>query len=97
MAQPQGSYPRLNAAMVTSGQFSGSIVSLVGKFVSNAAADGTVDFQCADGASVKLSVEHAELPPMDVTDAPVVEVVGQVMENNLVAVRSLDYWSVRVL
>jgi hypothetical protein len=31
---------------------------------------------------------------MDVTDAPVVEVVGQVMENNLVAVRSLDYWSV---
>jgi hypothetical protein len=94
-AQPDGAYPRLNAAMVNSGRFTGMIVSLMGRFVtgsSPSSADGTVAFQCADQGVLQLSVEHAELPIMDnlmttaTDDRPVFEVVGQVVDSNLVAV-----------
>jgi uncharacterized protein YdeI (BOF family) len=89
MATPQanGYYPRLNAAMVSSGKYNGSIVSLMGRFVSGGADGSHVSFQCSDGGTLSLSVEHADFPNMDVTDGPVVEVVGQVMKENEVAVR----------
>jgi uncharacterized protein YdeI (BOF family) len=89
MASPQanGYYPRLNAAMVSSGKFNGNIVSLMGRFVSGATDGQHVSFQCSDGGTLSLSVEHADFPNMDVMDGPVVEVVGQVMKENEVAVR----------
>jgi hypothetical protein len=91
MATPQanGYYPRLNAAMIASGKYNGSIVSLMGRFVSGGGGGGgsNVSFQCSDGGTLSLSVEHAEIPNMDVQDGPVVEVVGQVMKENEVAVR----------
>jgi uncharacterized protein YdeI (BOF family) len=89
MASPQanGYYPRLNAAMVSSGKFNGNIVSLMGRFVSGATDGNHVSFQCSDGGTLSLSVEHADFPNMDVMDGPVVEVVGQVMKENEVAVR----------
>jgi uncharacterized protein YdeI (BOF family) len=89
MASPQanGYYPRLNAAMVASGKFNGNIVSLMGRFVSGATDGNHVSFQCSDGGTLSLSVEHADFPNMDVMDGPVVEVVGQVMKENEVAVR----------
>jgi hypothetical protein len=90
MAAPQanGYYPRLNAAMIATGNYNGSIVSLMGRFVSGAGGNGGVSFQCSDGGTLSLSVEHAEIPNMDVQDGPVVEVVGQVMKENEVAVRA---------
>jgi hypothetical protein len=90
MATPQanGYYPRLNAAMIATGNYNGSIVSLMGRFVSGAGGNGGVSFQCSDGGTLSLSVEHAEIPNMDVQDGPVVEVVGQVMKENEVAVRA---------
>jgi uncharacterized protein YdeI (BOF family) len=93
MASPQanGYYPRLNAAMVSSGKFNGNIVSLMGRFVSGATDGNHVSFQCSDGGTLSLSVEHADFPNMDVMDGPVVEVVGQVMKENEVAVRPLLY------
>lgn len=89
MAAPQadGYYPRLNAAMVQSGSYNSQIVSLMGRFTSGAGADNTVGFSCCDGGTLTLSVEHADFPNMDVADGPVVEVVGQVMEDSVVAVR----------
>jgi hypothetical protein len=93
MASPQanGYYPRLNAAMVGSGKFNGNIVSLMGRFVSGATDGNHVSFQCSDGGTLSLSVEHADFPNMDVMDGPVVEVVGQVMKENEVAVRIVIY------
>jgi hypothetical protein len=84
MAQPEGYYPRLNAQMVLSGNFNQMIVSLVGKVQGN---QGThVKFQCADGGLIRLSTEHGDIPALS-PDA-VVEIVGQVMGQDDVAVRS---------
>jgi uncharacterized protein YdeI (BOF family) len=85
--QANGYYPRLNAAMVSSGKFNDNIVSLMGRFISGATDGQHVSFQCSDGGTLSLSVEHADFPNMDVMDGPVVEVVGQVMKENEVAVR----------
>jgi hypothetical protein len=89
MASPQanGYYPRLNAAMVATGSYNENIVSLMGRFVSGGSAN--VSFQCSDGGTLTLSVEHADIPNMDVADGPVVEIVGQVMNQNEVAVRNM--------
>lgn len=96
MASPQanGYYPRLNAAMVSSGKYSGNIVSLMGRFVSGATDGNHVSFKCSDGGILSLSVEHADFPNMDVMDGPVVEVVGQVVKENEVAVRLGIVWCI---
>jgi hypothetical protein len=76
--QPQGSYPRINGKMLQSGVYNDQLVSLMGRFVSMPNPDATVSFQCADQVVVTLSTEHAEVPPLDMIDGPVVEIVGQV-------------------
>ena len=76
-----GVYPRLNAAMLGSGKYNNTIVSLVGKFLS------VTSFQCCDGGTVALSGDHADLSEMDFSSGMVVEIVGQVSSPTLVAVR----------
>lgn len=63
------------------------IVSMVGKFTGQA-ADGSVNFQCSDGGTVRLSTEHAELPQLDMMDGPAFEAIGQVMDGSFVTVSS---------
>ena len=84
MSQPDGSYPRLNGAMLATGQYHDMIVSVVGKIQGN---DGqNVNLACADGPTIQVSLEHAdaELP----SDA-VVEMIGQAISPNQIAVRSI--------
>ena len=86
MSQPDGSYPRLNAALLRSGKYSEMIVSLVGRVKGS---NGTqVSFECADGEIVQVSTEHGEIPPGLPADA-VVEIVGQVLSPNDVAVSQM--------
>ena len=75
-AQPSGSYPRLNAAMVNSGKYHQMIVSVVGKMMPGGAG-ADVNFQCSDGGLILLGTEHGEIPSQLEPNA-VVEVVGQV-------------------
>jgi hypothetical protein len=99
MAQADGCYPRLNAALLQTGKYKSMIVSLVGKLTSSQpSADGTVNFQCCDGATIALSTEHADIPAhIDINDSPFVEVVGQVTDENVVAVRAVVALCFRVL
>ena len=89
MSQVDGAYPRLNAAMVSSGQYANQLVSLVGKFP-NANWN---EFQCSDGGRLQLDTTHAaaveELPPPQ--RDMVVEIMGQVQGPSMVAVRSAFY------
>ena len=73
--QADGVYPRVNASLLS--KFPNMIVSVVGKYTGN----GTL--QCADG-TVQLNLEQAVEVPMEDT---VLEVIGQAMENGVVAVR----------
>lgn len=82
-AQPDGYYPRVNAAML--GQHVDMIVSLVGKIASPVGS--VVQMQCADGGIIHLSTEHGELP-IDLSSDMVVEVIGQVNSPQEVAVRT---------
>ena len=89
--QPDGSYPRLNCAMVKSGNYREMIVSLVGKFKGAIDANsGLVAFECADGGTINLSLNSGEPPSAELTapDGPAVEIVGQVMSTEEVLVRS---------
>ena len=54
--QPDGAYPRLNAAMVKQGMYENMIVSIVGRTMT---FDGlsTIQFECADGGHVKINVD----------------------------------------
>ncbi|GAX17611.1 hypothetical protein FisN_18Lh266 [Fistulifera solaris] len=72
-AQPDGYYPRVNAA--TLGQHVDMIVSVVGKIASPVGS--IVQMQCADGGMIHLSTEHGDLP-IDLSSEMVVEVIGQV-------------------
>jgi hypothetical protein len=85
--QPDGFYPRINAALVRSGSFANQIVSLVGTFVHSNAPDGTVNFQTSDGGMISLNTEQAEVPQIGPGQPPY-EVVGQAMETGQVMVSS---------
>lgn len=76
-----GAYPRLNAAMMATGKYDGEIVSLVGKF----SPSGNDHFVCCDQGTIQLDLQHANLS--HVPQEIVVEVVGQVTSNTLLAVR----------
>lgn len=84
MAQPDGSYPRLNAALLQSGQFEGMIVSMVGKLVDRDAPNNLVVFQCCDGGQIKVDEESA--PMTDVAPDEIVEIVGSAQAPNRVMV-----------
>ena len=61
MAQQQedGYYPRLNAAMLNTGNFTGTIISLVGSIAPNSAPDNNnmIRFNCADGGNAQVQVD----------------------------------------
>eukprot|EP00529_Nitzschia_sp_RCC80_P034824 CAMPEP_0113515042 /NCGR_PEP_ID=MMETSP0014_2-20120614/40727_1 /TAXON_ID=2857 /ORGANISM="Nitzschia sp." /LENGTH=113 /DNA_ID=CAMNT_0000411571 /DNA_START=78 /DNA_END=419 /DNA_ORIENTATION=+ /assembly_acc=CAM_ASM_000159 len=63
-------FPRINGGMIQSGQFTGQLVSLVGKLVSHD------KIQAADGTVVTLSTEQMNEQPI-VNPDMVVEIMGQ--------------------
>ena len=85
MSAPQidGAYPRLNAAMVATGQYNGQLVSLVGKFVS------PQQFECSDRGQVQLDAAHADVD--QIPQGVAVEIMGQVQGPTQVAVRTSNY------
>jgi len=83
MSQPDGSYPRLNGALLASGKYSGMIVSLVGKF----GAAVPEQFVCCDNATIQLDMQQAEIA--HIPQGTVVEIVGQVQSPNQVVVSTV--------
>lgn len=90
MAQADGYYPRLNAAMLQSGKYTNMIVSLMGRIQNDIRlGEPVVDFLTSDGGTVKMNVESAELADtMDIpmNERPVMEAIGQALDDNTVAV-----------
>eukprot|EP00527_Entomoneis_sp_CCMP2396_P005682 CAMPEP_0198150260 /NCGR_PEP_ID=MMETSP1443-20131203/50084_1 /TAXON_ID=186043 /ORGANISM="Entomoneis sp., Strain CCMP2396" /LENGTH=128 /DNA_ID=CAMNT_0043815523 /DNA_START=164 /DNA_END=550 /DNA_ORIENTATION=- len=86
MSQPDGGYPRLNAKLLSSGQFPTMIVSLVGKFVPNSQTGNNVEFMCCDDGRVSISLEHVDQAP-DTSEHPdqPFELIGQVIDNGSIA------------
>jgi hypothetical protein len=83
--QPDGYYPRLNAAMLNSGSFNGMIVSFVGKFVPHFnSVSKTATFQCCDQKDIQMIFE--ETPDTTVMDGRPVEVVGLAQSSTAVMV-----------
>mmetsp|Transcript_35506 Transcript_35506/g.106019 ORF Transcript_35506/g.106019 Transcript_35506/m.106019 type:complete len:119 (-) Transcript_35506:454-810(-) len=76
--QADGFYPRVNAKMVKSGQFSGMIVSVVGILQSCDGSFATI--QCADGDTARLSVE----PDISLPIGKPIEVIGAANEDGSV-------------
>ena len=86
MSQPDGYYPRLNAGMISSGQFQEMIVSVVGTVQPGGSATA-VDFSTADGGAIQLDTSHVEGGLVLQDPNMVVEVIGQVSGPNQVTVR----------
>jgi hypothetical protein len=82
MQVPDGCYPRLNAAMLRTGNFESMIVSMVGKFI----LDGTNSFLCCDQGRIRLNAEQGAIPD-DMHPDMVVEIVGQAVDAETVSVR----------
>lgn len=81
---PDGAFPRLNAAMLNTGTYSGSVASIIGKAIS---FDGmqTVEFECVDGGKVQLQVA----PDFNFVPGKVMEVMGAPNEDKTVQVSVL--------
>ena len=71
MSQPDGSYPRLNGAMLGSGKYNGKIVSLVGKFDAS-----QKHFECCDKMTVELDTAQAD--GIQIIPGTIAEIVGLV-------------------
>ena len=78
MSQPDGSYPRLNGALLGSGNYEGQIVSLVGKF----GGDPQHQFVGCDNVTVPIDTQQAE--GMHLLPGTIAEIVGQVAAPNMV-------------
>ncbi|KAL7437149.1 hypothetical protein ACHAXH_004247 [Discostella pseudostelligera] len=87
MSLPEGAFPRLNASMVHSGAYTGSIASVVGKAIS---FDGeqTVELECVDGGRVQIMTS----PDFSFVPGMVVEIMGAVQED-----RTIQYFVSRDL
>lgn len=83
MAQPDGSYPRLNGALLCSGHFEGQIVSLVGQF----GGDPQHQFVCCDNVTVPIDTQQAE--GMHMPSGTIAEIVGQAASPNSVVVSAI--------
>jgi hypothetical protein len=97
MSLPEGAFPRLNASMVHSGAYTGSIASVVGKAIS---FDGeqTVELECVDGGRVQIMTS----PDFSFVPGMVVEIMGAVQEDRTIQVSCFIYffserWWLRVL
>ena len=97
MEQPDGSYPRINGELMSTGAYDDMIVSMIGKFDTTrtnvTAAFIYTNFICCDNKIIELVTEHAApLPPevMTVANEMVFELIGQVQsQSNKLVVRSL--------
>jgi len=81
MSQPDGSYPRLNGALLATNKYNNLIASLVGQF----GGSGGDQFVCCDGATIQLDSSAAEID--HIPHGTIVEIVGQVQGPTQVAVR----------
>jgi hypothetical protein len=97
MSLPEGAFPRLNASMVHSGAYTGSIASVVGKAIS---FDGeqTVELVCVDGGRVQIMTS----PDFSFVPGMVVEIMGAVQEDRTIQVSCFIYffserWRLRAL
>ncbi len=81
MSLPEGAFPRLNASMIHSGAYTGSIASVVGKAIS---FDGEqfVELECADGGRVQILIS----PDFNFVPGMIVEIMGAVQEDKTVQV-----------
>jgi hypothetical protein len=99
-SQPDGAYPRLNAELLSSGNYTDMIVSLVGKFNTTGPQSQQQQqqpdplslfssFTCCDEQLIELSGEFAaSLPDLDlVSGGMVVEIIGLAQSPTKVAVR----------
>ena len=77
-------FPRINGGMIQSGQFTGQLVSLVGKLVSHD------KIQAADGTVVTLKTDSMNEQPI-VNPDMVVEVMGQPSDETTFTVRRYYY------
>jgi len=78
MSVPDGVYPRINAALHSQRKYGESLVSLVGRIVSN---DGSnVILECGDGGKVPLT----GMDPAEFQQKPgdVIEAIGHATEND---------------
>ena len=77
--QADGCYPRVNGGMIQSNQYTGSIVSLVGKVT------GPETLTTADGTKVTINTEYIE-GGLLVNPDLVIELIGQVQDPTVVNV-----------
>jgi hypothetical protein len=86
MSLPEGAFPRLNASMVHSGAYTGSIASVVGKTIS---FDGeqTVELECVDGGRVQIIAS----PDFDFVPGATVEIMGAVQDDKTLQVRLVHF------
>ncbi|KAL3782903.1 hypothetical protein HJC23_004882 [Cyclotella cryptica] len=75
--QPDGAFPRVNAAMIKSGQYNNLIVSLVCRTI-NFDGVGVMLVECADGGKMNVSVDG------DYVFSPgkVIEIMGHLVDEN---------------
>lgn len=71
--QKDGSYPRVNGGMIQTQQYTGMIVSVVGKMI------GQDTLETADGTKIALSCEYLQDPLVVNPDMPV-EIIGNVVD-----------------
>ena len=83
--QEDGFYPRLNGALLSSGQFSGMIVSVVGTVESCDGQFATV--KCCDGGQARFTVDPSFAHP----PGTMLELIGAAAEGNEVQVRWVAY------
>lgn len=77
--QKDGSYPRVNGGMIQTQQYTGMIVSVVGKMI------GQDTLETADGTKIALSCEYLQDPLVVSPDMPV-EIIGNVVDATSVTV-----------
>ena len=82
MSLPDGAFPRVNAAMIHSGEYVNCIASVVGMPVSFD-GESAVDFECVDGGRVQVIVS----PEFMFVPGKVMEIMGAVQEDRSVQVR----------
>lgn len=82
MSLPEGAFPRVNAAMIHSGEYVNCIASVVG---TPASFDGesAVDFECVDGGRVHVVAS----PDFAFVPGKVMEIMGAIQEDRSVQVR----------
>jgi hypothetical protein len=91
MAAPQvdGCYPRVNAGMVHSGQFTGLLVSIVGRVQSGGSAEQAT-LQSSDQTSITLSTVDMEGGLFQHDPEMVVEIIGAVQDESTITVSAVQ-------